>query len=104
VNVAQTIVAQLGGNAFAAITGSRNFLESHAGQGVTFMVGRGPRGVTHVEIILEASDTYRVRFSRLDSRTCTMTTLAEHGDVYVDQLLDVFEGETGLYATIGGRN
>ena len=85
------------------LTGSRGFTSSNEGRGLVFQAGANVKTVTHVEIILEASDTYTVRFSRLDGRTCRMSTLAEHADVYAEDLLDIFEDETGLFATLGKR-
>ena len=101
--VSQTILDQLGGRGFSMITGSRNYTTSHEGRGLTFQVGSNSKGVTHVEIVLEASDTYTVRFSRLDAKTLKFTTLAEREDVYVEDLLDIFEDCTGLFATLGKR-
>ena len=102
-SISETILAQLGGNGFAMLTGSKNFVTSHKGEGLTFQPGRNPKSVTHVEIILEPSDTYRVRFSRMNAKTLQFTTLAEHADVYAEDLQDIFEDETGLFATLGKR-
>ncbi len=102
-SIPQTILSQLGGGGFALLTGSKNFTTSHEERALTFQPGANPKSVTHIEIILEPSDTYRMRFSRLNSRTCELATLAEHTEVYAEDLLDIFEQETGLFATLGKR-
>lgn len=58
--VANTILAQLGGNRFIMMTGSKNLVGDK--DSLAFKVGRNGKGVTHVRIKLEANDTYTVRF------------------------------------------
>jgi hypothetical protein len=57
---AQTILTQLGGNKFLAMTGASNLL---GGENVlSFKIGRNPAKVSHVRITLTAMDDYQVEF------------------------------------------
>lgn len=97
-SVAEVILQQLGGGRFIAMTGARGLVG--ASKALQFNLPRfsGVK-VNHVQIVLEPSDTYRVTFYRV-SRT-SVKVLAEVGDVYCDQLRDVFERHTGLATSLG---
>lgn len=66
--VANTILAQLGGNRFLGMTGAKNLTGSE--RGLTFALPRGARRVsgglpvpiTHVSIELKKDDTYKMTF------------------------------------------
>jgi hypothetical protein len=94
--VAETILAQLGGQRFVAMTGARNLVgEANRDRGaLTFKVGRNARGVTHVRITLTDADLYRVE--TLKVRGGVVATLADVQGVYADKLRQVFTAATGL--------
>lgn len=94
--VAETILAQLGGQRFRVMTGARDFVsDAHCMRGsLSFKVGRNARGVTHVRITLTDADLYRVE--TLKVRGTTIATLDTANDVFADQLRAAFEGMTGL--------
>jgi hypothetical protein len=98
--VAQTILAQLGGNRFIAMTGARNLVsDAHCERGsLSFKVGRNGKGVTHVRITLTDADLYRVE--TLKVRGLNITTLDTANDVFADQLRAAFEGMTGLATSL----
>ena len=101
--IAQTILAQLGGNRFIAMTGASSFSSWHAIDnirgGLTFRIPRNNSiRATSVRIYLMDSDTYRVQF-------CTMKDyefiiIATREDVYADNLRTIFEEVTGLYTSL----
>lgn len=95
-DVANTIVQQLGGRKFIAMTGARNFVGRDTG--VSFRLpgsgGFTKQGINVVAIELTPADTYTVLFSRL--RAGVLKVLAEHHDVYFDSLQEIFTRETGL--------
>lgn len=95
-NIAQTILAQLGGNKFLAMTGARNLVgDAHCERGsLSFKVGKNANGVTHVRITLTTADLYRVE--SLKVRGMTIATLATADGVYADQLRATFTAQTGL--------
>lgn len=98
--IATTILAQLGGNRFAAMTGASNFVGLTAGLMFKLPGGGGgaKQGINRVEIELEPADLYTIRFSnirfgRLDMQ---IKTISEHFGIYHDQLRGIFTAETGL--------
>ena len=99
--VAQTIFAQLGGNRFAMITGAKNFMLGE--KSLTFRLPSNPKAVTHVRIDLGGDDLYTVQFFRIGRKATAYQVLKSLPGIYCDQLLDVFEANTGLYATLTAR-
>lgn len=101
-HVAQTILAQLGGRMFVMMTGAKDIL-GHAGDDasspfVQFRIGRNAKGVSHVRVTLDPSDTYTVKFMKNSVRGSK--TLAEISDIYAENLRNVFEMHTGLYTSL----
>ncbi len=92
VQVAETILAQLGGSRFCAMTGAKNFVAIE--NGVTFKIGRNDAGVTHVKITLNALDTYDVKYLRVWGAKITEKGFAS--GIYYDQLRGSFEVQTGM--------
>lgn len=94
--VAQTILAQLGGNRFIAMTGAKNFTHADDGRGrLAFKLPRKAKdGINYISITLNDRDLYDVTF-------CSMTGLnvrevSELPNLYADQLRAGFTGVTGL--------
>ncbi|MFL9499249.1 hypothetical protein ACJMQP_04245 [Rhodopseudomonas palustris] len=96
--VANTILDQLGGRRFVLVTGAKNLMASPNECGaLTFQInGRG--GVNRVRITLTAADNYTLEFMKV--RGCKVTTAHKAEGVYCDMLHDVFEAQTGLYASL----
>jgi len=100
VDVAKTILEQLGGGRFIAMTGAKNLI---AGAGedrsLTFRLPKSKDGINAVKITLDPSDTYTVRFFRIgDRRTAyAQTDKSVHEDIYADMLQELFTRVTGLY-------
>ena len=105
--IAQTILSQLGGSLFVAMTGARDLLQLEAG--LRCRMGRGAL-CSHLQIDLDlATDTYTVttyqvrRFSlgRVDERrqfrdlNCRELARVEH--VYADALRGTVEQLTGFF-------
>jgi hypothetical protein len=94
--VAQTILQQLGGRRFLAMTGAK-FLVG----GDNFLMFKLPRakdGINKVRITLNASDTYDLDFFRL--RGTKVSQVAHVEDIYNDQLQEIFTQHTGLYTSL----
>lgn len=93
--VAQTILAQLGGSRFKAMTGANSFTGS--ADTLSFRVPKAAKGIKAVIVKLLPSDTYEVRFlGQRRAPTFEVFDVAKHDDVYCDQLQAVFTAETGL--------
>lgn len=94
--VAKTILEQLGGNKFIAMTGARQF---GAGEkSLTFKIGRNNSKANHVRITLNCMDTYDMAFIKVykfDAKT-----VSAKGSIYAEDLQRVFTGETGLNTSL----
>lgn len=91
---AQTILSQLGGNKFVAMTGAKNFTYGH---GATLAFGfKKSHGVNHCQIVLEGDDTYTVKLADNNARRLTYTTLQTIAAVHAAELETVFALQTGL--------
>lgn len=61
--VAKTILQQIGGGRFIAMTGSKNFID--LGNGLRMNLARNKTSANRLEIILDkGTDTYRMKFYR----------------------------------------
>jgi hypothetical protein len=94
VQIAETILDQLGGGRFKAMTGARNFIALESGLmfGVPGTITKN--GINRVCIYLDPSDTYTVKFEKV--RRASVRLVNEFSPVYDDQLQSVFESATGL--------
>lgn len=98
--VAETILSQLGGRKFLAMTGARNLLAS--ANSLSFKLPRfAGCPVTHVIVTLTAHDDYTVEFFRIGRRIRSAAEpLARVEGVYCDNLRAVFTAETGLATSL----
>ncbi len=102
--IAETIVSQLGGNRFVAMTGAKHFMGLPADAslqsmgGVHFKLPRGlaVNGINCVRITLNASDTYTVEALKISAKSYSVTEVAKAEMVYCDMLEEVFTDMTGL--------
>ena len=93
--IARTILAQLG-NLALSMLGSKNLVD--LGDGLSFRV-RGSKRANYVEIRLDAGrDLYNVAIKKIGRAPgFKITDVAEHEGIYVDQLHELIERDTGLY-------
>ena len=96
-SVARTILSQLGGNKFCAMTGAKNFIDT--GDGLSMKIGRNKTSSNYLKITLNMIDLYDVRFSRV-SPMGGESSVTEYNNVYNDSLVDVFEKHTGMYTSL----
>ena len=107
--IATTILQQLGGNRFIAFTGAKDFMTID--NGLRFKIGRNSSKANRIEITLNGSDLYDMKFIkhrpfsiRIDHKRGEVKTIEEKtetvkewNDVFFDQLQDLFTETTGLY-------
>lgn len=102
--VAETIMQQLGGRKFAAMTGAKKFIAGENSLSFKLPGGGGfcKNGVNYVIIVLDPSDTYTLTFARVSIRQGTPHTTFHsiRHDVYADSLRKVFTSETGLEVSL----
>lgn len=94
--VANTILEQLGGRRFIVMTGAFGFIGS--ADHLSFRLKSNPKRITHVKITLDPSDTYTVKFSRL--RGVDLKIISLFKGVYADNLQEIFTSATGLYTRL----
>ena len=90
-HVAHTILTQLGGGKFLAMTGAKNLVGSD--DTLAFKIP-ACNGINHVAITLDCNDTYRVTFSKFAK--LELRIVHTQGNVYADQLRELFTSQTGL--------
>lgn len=101
--VGQTILQQLGGSRFAAMTGAKDFVGGD--NALSFRLpGNSKDGANRVRVTLTAMDDYIVETFAVRGSKVTPKSYRE--GVYADTLRPVFESITGLVTslgTMGGR-
>ena len=90
--IARTILAQLGGQGkLVVMTGAYNFIALK--NGVSFKLKS--RKANYVKITLNGKDLYDIEFQKIIGAKAKL--IAEHNDIYFDQLIPIVEKETGMY-------
>lgn len=89
---AQTILAQLGGNRFLAMTGAKQLVD--LGHGLQFAIGRGASNKANKVVVTLDGDLYSVRF--LTIRGITITERGTFDMIYGDRLAALFTEQTGF--------
>lgn len=97
-NFAETILQQLGGNKFIAMTGAKSFVKDSKNNKLFFKIGTNPKKVTHVTITLNGKDLYDIEFLKI--RGVDINKVAEFKDIDAENLRDVFEKNTGLHVSL----
>ncbi len=98
--VAQTILQQLGGNKFLAMTGAKNLTYGTNKEGLPQLSFKFPMSkvANYCSIILQANDTYTMQFTKI--RGTNFTALKPIEGLYDDMLASCFEGMTGLRTSL----
>ena len=94
--VAKTILQQLGGNKFIAMTGAKNFGSSK--NSLQFKIGKNSKSISHIIITLKSSDLYDVEFIRM--RGTSRKVIKKLTGVYADMLRKIFTKYTGLRTSL----
>lgn len=108
--VANTIYSQIGGRSYSIMTGSKKLVYGTTDEGDYFLasIGRGAKNWANRWLIVydRGSDLYIVRFLRVIYRGKDMgksKLISEYRDVFAEDLMDLFEDETGMYLTLAPR-
>ncbi len=92
--IAGTILNQLGGNKFVAMTGAYHMSAMTEG-GLTLKF-RGSRKANAVSIVLTPMDLYEVKFMKINFKSYEIDNVHLAVGVYGDQLASLFTRVTGL--------
>lgn len=101
--VARTIVAQIGGNRALAMIGAHQVLAIEIGVRIKFHAkAKEINGVRPniIEIHLDPSDTYTLKFFRAELASVNCTELKVITNLYNNQLKPIIEEETCLYLSL----
>lgn len=98
--MAQTIFTQMGGQGrLVAMIGAKNFSFSSADYYAAFKwVAKSKNKANYLKIHLNGKDLYDVEFGRVYGSKYTVKST--HNDVYAEDLINLFETETGLYLSL----
>ena len=94
--VAKTILEQLGGKKFCAMTGAKNLVGDE--NSLSMRIGRNSSNSNYLKITLNSMDTYDMKFYRLwrfEEKSVT-----EYNNIYNDMLTDTFTAHTGMYTSL----
>lgn len=101
--VAQTIIKQLGGiGRLKTMIGAYDIsYDSFSKRGALLFKFRGSSRCNYCKITLDALDAYDLEFGKVKlGPKPSYKIVSKHNDIYFDQLIDVFESETGLRLSI----
>jgi len=95
---AETILHQLGGRKFIAMTGASNFVKDEQTKTMSFKIGRNSSGANFIKIRLTSMDVYEMTFIKF--RGIEMKIIKTCENLYNDMLEQVFTSVTGLNTRI----
>jgi len=96
-SIAKTILEQLGGNKFVAMTGAKNFVD--CGDALSMRIGRNKTSSNYLKITLNSMDTYDMKFSRVSPKGGERSVI-EYNGVFNDMLDDMFTAHTGMHTSL----
>lgn len=91
--IAETILQQLGGNPFIAMTGAKTFVAIE--EGLQFKIGRNMRRANTVRVVLDrGTDTYSIEFWQCTKHRDLIRESRQ--GVHAEELQRVFTAVTGM--------
>lgn len=96
--VANTILEQLGGGRFIAMTGAKNFVGSS--DALMFSMPKAKDGINKIRVTLTPADTYTVEGYKIGRSALGFELKAQAEGVYCDNLRSVFESMTGFRTSL----
>ena len=94
--VAETILKQLGGRKFIMMTGSKQFIAGK--NSLSMKLTRNQTGANYLRITLNSMDLYDMEF--ISIRGGNMKTKVKSEGLYNDMIAREFEQQTGLYTQL----
>ena len=92
--IALTILQQLGGNKFRAMTGMKHGIALPDGLSFRLPSGFARNGINYVKITLTPMDDYDMEFMSI--RGLKVKSINSMTGIYADMLQSIFTNETGL--------
>ena len=95
--VAKTILEQLGGNKFVAMTGAKNFGGTE--DSLSMRIGRNSSNSNYLKITLNSMDLCDMEFCKL-TKMGEKKSVTEYKNVYNDLMRGTFTAHTGMYTSL----
>jgi hypothetical protein len=95
-NVAQTILAQLGGNRFLAMTGAKDLVGGSDMLRLRLPRGAAKGGITHVGVRLDGNDEYMIEAGKYNAKRLEVVPVTRADGVQAAELRAAFTTITGL--------
>jgi hypothetical protein len=96
--IANTILSQIGGRQMASMTGAKDFTAIENGLQFKLPSNFAKDGINCVRVVLDPCDTYTVTFLKV--RGTSVKQIASYDQTYCDQLRGLFEEVTGLRTSL----
>lgn len=96
--IASTILQQLGGGRFVAMTGAKNLASDECA--LTMHLPKNKAKAKYLRIELNSNDTYTMIFRAEDKKNFAFPEVARKEGVYADMLQPLFTSITGLYTSL----
>lgn len=98
--VATTILEQLGGNRFIAMTGAKHFIVHDKGLSFHLPSRFAKNGINRINIKLNPMDTYDVTYGKWNQKSFEIIPVEKDEGCFVEDLRRRFTEVTGLDVTI----
>ena len=95
--VANTILTQLGGPRFFVMTGAKHPVAIESGVMFSLPARLAKQGINKVRIELDVSDTYTMTTLKVNAHRDEVIVVQRESLIYCDQLEATFEDMTGVY-------
>jgi len=93
--IAETIASQMGGTGrLKLFIGAYDFFSCDDGQALCFKF-KGSQKANYIKITLNPMDTYDIQFKKIKDLEADL--VGELNGIYCDQLVEIFEEQTGLF-------
>ncbi|MEM8183787.1 hypothetical protein Q4R69_18865 [Morganella morganii subsp. sibonii] len=96
--IATTILSQMGGNRFIAMTGAKYLCSITNGLQFKLPARFAANGINCIQVVLDPSDTYTMKFLKIRGMDCKI--ISEIQGLFFDQLQEVFTEKTGLNTSL----
>jgi len=96
--VAKTILKQLGGNKFCAMTGAKDLVVGD--RSLSMKLGRNSSNSNYLKITLTLDDLYDMRFSKWSWSKWEEKSVTEYKMIDWMTMKDVFTEHTGMYTSL----
>lgn len=98
--IAHTILQQLGGQHFVAMTGARALMHSPHSLAFQLPARFAVDGIDRVKVTLRPDDTYNVTFGKWKPRELRIAVVREDSNVPAESLRAIFTRRTGLQVVL----